>query len=252
MGYVDKNTQKVIPRTYFMYYVGDYDSAAWLYSMFYDIWNEPNRGSIPLGWAINPNHKERFPVVFDMIYNSLSKNDRIITGDSGAGYINPTQLFFPRWFSGLPPADQLWIDYSTPYYKQFDISFTGFVINGAAGNLTNEAENLYTSFSPDGMVEEENYQPAGKDPVHLAGKMPVFQEVDLQDDIDESVKIILDRYNPGVQFQVFRTILKTPTYHQQIYELVKKSGKDIVVVDPLVLSKLTQIYLNEKKKKKGE
>lgn len=56
--------------------------------------------AVPLGWAVDPNLKERFPVVFDYIFNSLQPNDRLITGDSGAGYVNPTQLFVPRQISG--------------------------------------------------------------------------------------------------------------------------------------------------------
>jgi len=39
----------VVPRTYLMFYVGDYDSAAWLYSQLKSKWDDPARGSVPLG-----------------------------------------------------------------------------------------------------------------------------------------------------------------------------------------------------------
>jgi hypothetical protein len=29
----------------------DWDSAAWLYNMFLDTWNDPSRGQVPIGWA---------------------------------------------------------------------------------------------------------------------------------------------------------------------------------------------------------
>ena len=39
----------VVPLTYLMFYVGDYDSAAWLYSQLKSKWDDPARGSVPLG-----------------------------------------------------------------------------------------------------------------------------------------------------------------------------------------------------------
>src|SRR5690554_4735359 len=47
-GYVNQQGQ-LIPRTYLMFYVGDYDSAAWLYSQLKPKWDDPNRGTVPLG-----------------------------------------------------------------------------------------------------------------------------------------------------------------------------------------------------------
>jgi hypothetical protein len=59
-----------------------------------------SKGLVCLGWAVDPNLMDRFPIIFDYIFRNLTKNDRLITGDSGAGYLNPTQLFVPRKISG--------------------------------------------------------------------------------------------------------------------------------------------------------
>src|ERR1035438_1938828 len=53
---------RIIPRTYAAFYVGDYDSAAWLYQTLPKVWRDPARGKIPLSWAFNPNLSERFPI----------------------------------------------------------------------------------------------------------------------------------------------------------------------------------------------
>ena len=47
---------------------------------------------VSLGWALDPNLVERFPIMFDIMLSSLTPNDRLIAGDSGAGYINPDAL----------------------------------------------------------------------------------------------------------------------------------------------------------------
>lgn len=48
-------------------------------------------------------------------------------GDSGAGYLNPTQLFPPRQYSNLPSAADTWVEHCTPLYRKFDVSFTGYI-----------------------------------------------------------------------------------------------------------------------------
>ena len=70
---------------FYSFYVGDWDSAAWLYSQLPGKWDDPLRGSVPLGWAFNPNLARRFPLAFDLVYRTLSPLDRVTTGDSGAG-----------------------------------------------------------------------------------------------------------------------------------------------------------------------
>jgi hypothetical protein len=92
-GLLYANGSVVGNRLYYMFYVGDYDSAAWLYSQFWSHWNDTARGSVPLGWGVDPELSLRFPTIFPFLYDSLTANDVLITGDSGPGYINPTQLY---------------------------------------------------------------------------------------------------------------------------------------------------------------
>jgi hypothetical protein len=52
------------------------------------------------GWAFNPNLIQRHAVAFDYYYRTKSDLDFFIAGDSGAGYINPPNLFPTRNPSG--------------------------------------------------------------------------------------------------------------------------------------------------------
>jgi hypothetical protein len=89
--------------------------------------------------------------------------------------VNPTQLLEPRAISNLPSARALWTNHSTRYYERFDLSFTGFLINGASGPMTDDAERMYIPFSPFGAVEQTGYAPGGKSGVHLQQGVPFFQ-----------------------------------------------------------------------------
>merc|ERR1711977_740187 len=54
-----------------------------------------------------------------------------------------------------------WIKWNTAWYKKFDLGFTGFLINGDQGALTNDSIAIYDSFSPYGVVVS-----TGHDPIH--------------------------------------------------------------------------------------
>lgn len=63
----------------FSFYVGDYDSASWLYNEFDAKWNDTARGTVPLGWAVDPNLSARFPPIFDLIFRTKTPADRLTT-----------------------------------------------------------------------------------------------------------------------------------------------------------------------------
>ncbi|MDQ2732326.1 MAG: hypothetical protein M3Y56_11750, partial [Armatimonadota bacterium] len=73
-GYLDANGQ-VAHKTFVSIYVGDYDSAAWMYQRIPDLWDDPARGSIPLGWAFNPTLDQRFPVGLAYTRKTATPND---------------------------------------------------------------------------------------------------------------------------------------------------------------------------------
>ena len=235
------------------FYVGDYDSAAWVFNELRSKWDDPARGSVPLGWAVNPTAAVRFPPIFDYLYSSLTASDRITTGDSGAGYVNPTQLLYPRELSGLPSAEEVWTAHCEQWYERFDMAFTGFLINGASGAMTREAELMYASFSPFGGTEQMGYAPEGQPQgvPHMMGGMPFFQETDISSDPSAAAQLILDEDAAGqqqeqgnAQFHVYRSILQSPSYHAEVVQQVNAQTSNVVVVDPLVLSALASISLS--------
>ncbi|KAL5493486.1 hypothetical protein EMCRGX_G014676 [Ephydatia muelleri] len=152
-GYIDADG-KVVPKNYCVFYAGDYDSAAWLYSQLRGLWDDPMRGQVPIGWAIDPELSLRFPVIFPYLYSTRTEADFFIAGDSGSGYLNPSQLLPPRQVSRILKSGG----------------------QGLSGQITSEAEDLYTSFSPLGIVLTPSDDPDQSN-VHLHGTMPVFHHV---------------------------------------------------------------------------
>jgi hypothetical protein len=229
---------KVVTNTYAMFYGGDYDSSAWVYSVLKNLWDDPKRGQVPIGWAVNPNISRRFPIIFPYLYKTRSNKDYFISGDSGPGYVNPNQLFAPRRHSHLPSGDAVWEKLTNYYYQKFNLKFTGFLINGEAGASTNEVEQLYAKFSPLGIVNQIAHNGTHIIP---GTHVPAFTEHDID---TTPVQDIINQYKPGVmQFKVFRAVIKQASYYANTVEEVNQKVP-IKFVDPYTFGLLARIHLS--------
>ena len=202
-------------KTYVLIYMGDYDSGAWLSRNIPRVWDDPVRGEFPIAWAFNPNLSDRVPYVFDHIYKTATPNDWFIAGDSGAGYLNPNLLVGDRLNSGLPDALELWVEHNLHYYRKFDYSITGFVINGFHGKMPLWIQEAYTRFSPDGVGMQLDFEQA------LVGRTPFITHAsDIYprgDDIPHTANEMARFAHGGrPRFLVFRWILQTPSTMKQV------------------------------------
>jgi len=82
-------------------------------------------------WAFNPN------LAAAPSGDALCPNPRIAArlvhlGDCGAGYLNPGMLAAPRLDPALADGWAAWIAHNQDYYRRYDLSITGFIIDGAS------------------------------------------------------------------------------------------------------------------------
>lgn len=149
---------RVASKTYLLYYMGDYDFAQPLYTMMPTLWNDPQRGDLPLAWGINPQTIEIFPDIVSYLMRTRTQEDYFVAANSGAGYLNPEAL--P---AGLRSS---WQGHNQTYYNRLGLSITGFFLNGNGGEAPYEVVDLYRSFSPDGITFNWH---------HLVGDWPRLQ-----------------------------------------------------------------------------
>lgn len=229
-----------IPRRAFVaHYVGDYDAAAWLYRELPRVWRDPARGQVPLSWAFNPNLAERFPLGMAWARERATSNDWFVAGDSGAGYLNPGYLTPPRPHSGLPSGLEAWERHCRAFYDRWDLSLTGFVIDGYARGLSEEGWNAYARFSPDGIV-------AQKVPARgVRAGMPFLRmATDLPEDAAAAAASIRS-LGAGAKprFIACRSILKSPGWYAAVSKhLQETAGADVQVVDLHTLLWLVREY----------
>jgi len=231
---------KVAPKHYVAIYVGDYDSAAWLYQMLPQVWDDPARGSIPLGWAFNPVLQERFPVGLAYTRKTASLMDTFVMGDSGVGYLNPGYLTPPRKWSGLPSGLDTWEAFSKPYIDRWDLRVTGFVIDGFTPAMSDESKEAYARMSPAGVVAQKVPK------VSFVKGVPFLRMgADLDGaKIDIAARQISDEcQGEGPTFHIYRTILWPASKHRELFEKVRKLNPNVEFVEPHALFLLMKLAL---------
>jgi len=244
-GYLTKSG-RVLPWTFVTFYSGDYDSAAWIYQKLPTLWTDPVRGTIPIGWAFNPNLADRFPLGFDWVRRTASTSDYFLAGDSGAGYINPGYLDGNRTFSGLPSGLGRWEAHCAADYKKFDISMTGFIIDGDAPPSSPETLAAYSRFSPDGIVVHKLATPYGLIPNSTTPCIKMEDTLPAPDKDDKAFKIVQRKVDAdqgsGPHFHIFRTILWSPSQDAKFYQHIETLG-NVVVVDPYTFMAILKMHL---------
>lgn len=231
-------------RDFVIFYVGDYDCAAWLYQRTLDIWDNPARGSVPLMWSISPILDRRAPMAMDYIRRTASPADYFVAADNGAGYCEPGMLQEPRGISGLPSGLDAWARHNQFYYRRWDLSITGFIIYAHGPELNQAGLDCYASFSPNGIIPQRG--PA----THLHGDMPVLRH---DHDINEGdprvaarhviTRIAARRGEGHPPFHWFRNILKSPTWYRDVVEHMKTTNPKVELLDAPTFFELYRIYL---------
>ena len=241
-GYIDEEGKvDVRGRDFIIFYVGDYDASSWVAQKTPTIWDNKSRGKVPMMWAISPVLEKRVPMALDYYRETASPNDYFVAADNGAGYLMPGMLQEPREISGFKSGLDAWAKHCTPYYNRWDLTITGFIIDGTAPGLSKEGLDCYASFSPDGIVPQ-------KVPLTLLhGNMPVLRsDEDIQQNPKEAAQRVAQRVSERpIPFHWFRNILKTPDWYVAVTEELEKINPDIKLLDAPTFFELYRIWLKQ-------
>lgn len=115
---------------YIMFYMGDFDASAWLNTAMIKLWNDENRGKIPLNWTFSLDIAKRAGHVIDRLYETATENDYFVAGDNGVGYFQPNAFDDSR-HDGIYGTLDSWAAYNKLAYERFDIDHTGILITKA-------------------------------------------------------------------------------------------------------------------------
>lgn len=243
-GYLTADGKVNRSNRYIIVYVGDFDAASWIYQNMPVYWPDPARGSVPLMWSISPVLCERAPMVMHHLWTTATPNDYFAAADNGAGYLNPGMLEEPRPLSGLPSGLDAWAAHSKPYYERWDMSVTGFIIDGFAGGMSQKGFECYSKFSYNGIVPQKTPQRS-----FLVNGMPVLRSegsASADKSIDAANIIVNATLNhKEFPFYWFRVVLKSPSWYKAVKEEVEKTSTNVVWLDGPSYFELLRCFLEE-------
>jgi hypothetical protein len=146
----------------------------------------------------------------------------------------------PRPISGFPSGVQAWEKHCKPYYRRWDLSVTGFIIDGYAPGLNKKGLDAYASFSPNGIV------PQKISPTQLVNNMPVLRagpDVNDSDPMQAAKNIVKSVNANSLPFQWFRNILKSPSWYVKVVDELQALDSSIELLDAPTFFELYRIYL---------
>lgn len=210
---------------YIIFFMGDFDASAWLNTAMIKLWNDENRGAIPLCWPLSLNISKRAGHVVDMMYSTATENDYFVAGDNGVGYLNP--MAYANALSSDVYGDlDSWAAYNEKVYERFDIDYTGFLITRSSA--TKEIIETYAKFCKGAAT---NFEYSGE-------AVEGFSTVSSFDytSVPELVKhFSVKKAGDSSTFKQVRFVLRSPTDVYAIYsQLTSETYADynFKIVDP--------------------
>ncbi len=165
----DPTTYPFQNKIYVSVIVSDGDNVNYCADRLRQNWDDPNRGTVPIGITLEPAMFKFFPTCLDYYYNSATTNEYFLAGPSGAGYcyvdLNPV---FPSYLNitkhAMDRADmhQAWL---LNGYEPFQLQYSDEVIRAYASENCNFT-GLYLNYHD--YPAELNY---------VVNDVPVFQSV---------------------------------------------------------------------------
>ena len=76
-------------KIYVAFILSDGDNLQYVEHLMRKLWNNPDRGSVPIGWTISPAMVDAMPGALNYYHKSSTANDNLISGPSGYGYVYP-------------------------------------------------------------------------------------------------------------------------------------------------------------------
>lgn len=76
-------------KLYVAFILSDGDNLQYIEHLMRKLWNNPDRGTVPMGWTLSPAMLDAMPGALNYYWQTATANDCLISGPSGYGYTYP-------------------------------------------------------------------------------------------------------------------------------------------------------------------
>ena len=79
-------------KIYVAFILSDGDNLQYVEHLLRKLWNNPDRGAVPMGWTMSPAMVDAMPGALNYFHKTSTANDNLISGPSGYGYAYPNSF----------------------------------------------------------------------------------------------------------------------------------------------------------------
>jgi hypothetical protein len=79
-------------KIYVAFILSDGDNLQYVEHLMRKLWNNPDRGTVPIGWTLSPAMLDAMPGALNYYWQTSTNNDNLISGPSGYGYAYPNSF----------------------------------------------------------------------------------------------------------------------------------------------------------------
>ena len=145
-----------------------------------------------------------------------------------------------RGVSDLPSGLDAWVAHNRIYANRYDLSITGFIIDGHSPGMGDEGMQAYLEFSADGIVGQK-IPALGV----FRGVLPhVRMKLDLDGTPAEAGATLASLAGVNApEFLFIRTILKSPSWHRDVMNAATAINSSLAFVDPYTFFLLLRAHV---------
>ena len=79
-------------KIYVAFILSDGDNLQYVEHLMRKLWNNPDRGAVPIGWTLSPAMLDAMPGALNFYWQTATANDNLISGPSGYSYTYPNNF----------------------------------------------------------------------------------------------------------------------------------------------------------------
>jgi hypothetical protein len=155
-------------KIYVAFVLSDGDNLQYVEHLMRKLWNNPDRGSVPIGWTLSPAMVDAMPGALNYYHQSSTDNDNLISGPSGYGYTYPNY-----WLNSSSHTNAAALADYAAKTEEYNIK-AGFRVitiwNTIVGGINGNVGNIIANNSP--TLLGVTAQNTGGSQIIYSGKLP--------------------------------------------------------------------------------
>src|SRR5260221_4664156 len=178
----------VSPKAYVSFTISDGDNLQYDQHRMAQLWQDPARGSIPIGWTISPALVRVAPALAAYYARTATPNDELVAGPSGAGYMLPSYWPAERLPAFLQLTGELMQEMNLRVIEALD---TGSFLSMAFVNQS--LQQVYAkALAPFGVRGVLSGAGQTRSSWNNAAGIPVLQNLGLAGSVGKTVNLVRD------------------------------------------------------------